>query len=119
MAARVYIWTVVELESSVYERTFYLRLHPLRDDVSSPATMKNRLRDARALHYGEYATDDEYNETDVLSPLGSGVPDEWTQIDQLHSAIIQTRKRRAGRRLLIWLLIAVAIVITLVLTGTP
>ena len=117
MDARVYIQTVVELEISVYERNFYLRLHPLGDDISSPANLTNRLRDAKALHYEEYAADDEHGEMDVLSPHGSGVPDEATQIDQLRSAIIQTRKRRAGRKLVLWLLLAI-LVIALVLTAT-
>jgi hypothetical protein len=109
---------VVELEFSVYERSFYLRLHSLGDDVSSPATLTNRLRDAKALYYEGYAADDEHDETDLLSPHGSGVPDEWTQIDQLRSAVIQTRQRQAGRNLAMWLLVAVAIVIALVLTAT-
>jgi hypothetical protein len=106
---------VVELEFSVFERTFYLRLHPLRDDMASPATLTNRLRDAKSLYYEEYAADNEHDETDVLSLHGSGVPDEWTQIDQLRSAILQTRRRRTGRKLATWLL--AVIVIALVLTG--
>jgi hypothetical protein len=107
---------VVEVEFSVYERTLYLRLHPLRDDMSSAATLTDRVRDAKALYYEEYG-DDERDGTDVLYPRGSGVPDKWTQIDQLRSAIIQTRKRQVGRRFVMWLLIAVVIVNALVLTG--
>jgi predicted nucleic acid-binding Zn ribbon protein len=113
----VYIRTVVELEFSVYERNFYLRLHPLRDDMSRPATLTNRLRDAKALHYEKYAGGVEHGETDDRSPHRPGVPDESTQIDQLRSAIIQTRKRRAAHRLVMWLLFAV-LVIALVLTAT-
>jgi hypothetical protein len=106
---------VVELESSVYERTFYLRLHPLRDDMSRPATLTNRLREAKALHYEDYTADDEHDDTDIFSAHGLGVPDEWTQIDQLRSAIIQTRGRRARRKLAMWLF--AVIIIALVLTG--
>jgi hypothetical protein len=95
----------------VYERSFYLDLHRLRDDPSSAASLTNRLRDAKALYY------EEHDESDVRSAHGLGVPDEWTQIDQLRSAIIQTRKRRAGRKSVMWLLFAVVIVIALVLTG--
>lgn len=112
--ARLYTRDVVEHESFVYERSFYVRLHSLRDDMSSPATLANRVRDAKALHSEEYTAD---GETDVLSSHGSGVPDESKQIDQLRSAIIQTRKTRAGLKLVMWLLAAV-VVIALVLTAT-
>ena len=113
----MYIRTWVELEFSVYKRSLYLRLHSLGDDVPSPATLTNRLRDAKSLYYEGYAADDVHDETDVLSPQVSGVPDEWTQIDQLHSAITRTRKRRAVRKSVMWLLVIV-IVIALVLAGT-
>ena len=118
MDVRVYIRTVVDLEFSVYKRSLYLRLHSLGDDVSSPATLTNRLRDAKSLYYEGYADDDEHDETEVLSPYGPGVPDEWTQIDQLYSAITRTRKRRAGRRSAMWLFVTVVIVLALVLAGT-
>ncbi len=107
----------MQLEPSVYERTFYLRLYPLRDDMSSPATLANRVRNAKALYYEQYTADDEHDEMDMLSPQSSGVPNESKQIDQLRSAIVQTRKRRAGRTLVMWLLFAV-IVTALVLTAT-
>jgi hypothetical protein len=106
---------VVELEFPVYERSFYLRLHSLGDDVSGPATLTSRLRDAKALYYEGYAADDEHDETDIFSAHGAGAPDEWTQIGQLRSAVIQTRRRRAGRKLAMWLF--AVIISALVLTG--
>lgn len=115
MDAPLYTQVVLQLESSVNERTFYLCLYPLRDDASSPATLANRIRDAKALYYEEYTADDEHDETDVLSPHWSGVPNESKHFDQLRSAIVQTRRWRAGRSLVMSLLFAV-IVIASVLT---
>jgi hypothetical protein len=101
---------VVDLEFSVYDRTFYLRVYPLSNGTSVEPTLTDRLRHAKALHYQKHTTDDEHNEIHDVSLYQSGVPDEWTQMDQLRSAIMQTRSQRAGRRLLMQLLVAFVIV---------
>ena len=115
----MYVCTVVDLEFSVYDCTFYLRLYPLSDSTSREPTLTDRLRDAKELHYQEYTTDDEDDEMHDVSLYQSGIPDEWTQMDQLRSAIMQTRSQRAGRRLLIQLLVAfvIVIVVGLVIAG--
>lgn len=121
MDNRVYVCTVVDLEFSLYDRTFYLylRLYPLSDSTPEKSTLTDRLRHAKALHYQEYTTEDEHNEMHGVSLYPSGVPDEWTQMDQLRSAIMQTRSQRAGRRLLMQILFAfaIAIVVGLVIAG--
>jgi hypothetical protein len=102
---------VVDLDFSVYDRTFYLRLHPLDDDTSDESTLTKRLREAKASHYLEHTSEDERNEQGSYAPHHSSVPDESTQMNHLRSAIIQARKERAGRRLLMQLFVAVGIVI--------
>jgi hypothetical protein len=115
----VYVCTVVDLEFSVYDCTFYLHLYPLSDDTSGESTLTDRLRNAKALHYREHTTDDEHDEMRDVSLYQSGIPDEWTQMDQLRSAIMQTRTQRAGRRLLMQLLVAfvIVIIVGLVIAG--
>lgn len=107
----MYVCAVVDLEFSVYDCTFYLRLYPLSDSTSRELTLTDRLRHAKALHYQEYTIDDDDDELHDVSLFQSGVPDGWAQMDQLRSAIMQARGQRAGRRLLMQLLVALVIVI--------
>jgi len=110
---------VVDLEFSVYDCTFYLHLYPLSDGTSGELTLTDRLRHAKALHYQEHTTDDEHDEVREVSLYQSDIPDEWTQMDQSRSAIMQTRTQRSGRRLLMQLLVAFVfiIVVGLVIAG--
>jgi hypothetical protein len=110
---------VVDLEFSVYDCTFYLRLYALSDDTSGKSTLKDRLRHAKTLHYQEHTTDDEHDEMPEVSLYQSGIPDEWTQMEHLRSAIMQTRTQRAGRRLLMQFLVAfvIVIIVGLVIAG--
>ena len=110
---------MVDLEFSVYDCTFYLRLYPLSDDTSGEFTLRDRLRHAKALHYQEHTTDDEHDEMPEVSVYQSGIPDEWTQTEHLRSAIMQTRTQRLGRRLLMQLLVAfvIVIIVGLVIAG--
>jgi hypothetical protein len=110
---------VVDLEFSVYNCTFHLVLYPLSDDTWGESNLTDRLRLAKALHYQEYAPEDEHDEMFDASSYRSGLPDEGTQMNQLRSVVMQDRKPRAGRRLLMQLLVAVVIgiIVGLVIAG--
>jgi hypothetical protein len=106
--------TVTELDFSVYDRTIYLRVHPLKGDAPHTSSEKDELREVSALFDEGYMTDDEYEEQHKLTLHESdALPDEWMQVNRLRSAIIHTRRRRAGQRLLAQLLVAVAILVVL------
>lgn len=115
----MYVCTVVDLEFSEHDCTFYLLLYPLSDGTSGEWTLTDRLRHAKALHYQEYTTEDERGGMHGVSPYQSGLPDESTQMNQLRSAVMQTRKQRAGRWLLMQLIVAVVIgiIVGLVIAG--
>jgi hypothetical protein len=110
---------VVDPEFSEHDGTFYLLLYPLSDGTSGESTLTDRLRHAKALHYQEYTTEDERGGMHRVSPYQSGLPNESTQMNQLRSAVMQARKQRAGRWLLMQLIVAVVIgiIIGLVIAG--
>jgi hypothetical protein len=91
----------------------------LSDGTSDESTLTDRLRHAKALHYQEYTTEDERGGMHGVSPYQSGLPDESTQMNQLRSAVMPTRKQRAGRWLLMQLIVAVVIgiIVGLVIAG--
>jgi hypothetical protein len=111
---------VTELDFSVYDRTIYLRVHPLTDGTPHSPSEMDRLRELEALREEGYMTDEEYDERYRFTLHESdALPDEWMQVNRLRSAIIHTRRRKAGQRLLAQLLFAVAIliVIGLIISG--
>ena len=106
--------TVTELDFSVYDRTIYLRVHPLKDDTPHRSSETDELREVRAPIAEGYMADDEYDEHHKLTLHESdALPDEWMQVNRLRSAIIHTRRRRAGQRLLAQLLLAVTILVVM------
>ena len=115
----MYVCTVVDLEFSVYDCTVYVVLYPLSDDTSGESNLTDRLRLAKALHYQEYTPEDEHDEMFDASSYRSGLPEEGMQMNQLRSVVMQNRKPRDGRRLLMQLLVAllIGIVVGLVIAG--
>jgi hypothetical protein len=103
---------VTDLDFSVYDRTLYLRVYPLDDETSDGTSLTTRLREVKALHYEDYEFEDDHDDRFDFTAHQSGVlGDERAQLDQLRSTIIRTRKRRAGRRLLLQFVVAVSILV--------
>ena len=103
---------MTDLDFSVYDRTVYFDVYPLPGASDGGATLTERLRALKELHYDDYISDDEFRERYNFALDESGVlADDWMQVDQLRSTIIKTQKNKAGQRVLIQLLFLVVVVV--------